>query len=276
MEVSGPQRHNTPQEAHLTDTIADFPTANRPISDTMLKEMLLSLRSYLQADMVKGINQYHKEVQALGVRVDQVEHQMDPYASTYNTMVDAHTAQGEDIALLKDKVADLEDRSRRNNIKLLGVPESVPVTQLLQYVHALLSTLVPELITQDLIVEGIHRIPKPSFLPEGNPRDILLRVPFYHVKEQILQAARKQDSIPPQYTDVLLLPDLSRHTLQRRSNLATITKALRNHKILHMWKYPATVSHNGTTKSITTMKEGIAVLRQWGILPDQAVSSTST
>lgn len=86
-------------------------------------------------------------------------------------IVEAHTAQGEDIICLKDKVADLEDRSRRNNIKLRSIPESVPPYQLLQYAHTLLSTLVPMLTAQDLIVDRIHRVPKPTFLPEGTPRD---------------------------------------------------------------------------------------------------------
>lgn len=93
------------------------------------------------------------------------------------------------------------------------------------------------------------------------------------MKEQILQTACRPDNVPPQYADIQLLPDLSRHTLQKRCNLETITKALRNHKIPHKWKYQATLSitHNGTTKTITTMEEGIGILRQWGVLPDQAL-----
>lgn len=36
----------------LLDRIEQFPTANQPVIDTVLKDMLLSLRSTLQADMV--------------------------------------------------------------------------------------------------------------------------------------------------------------------------------------------------------------------------------
>lgn len=148
-------------------------------------------------------------------------------------MVEAHTAQGEDITWIKDKIADLEYRSRRNNLKIRGIPESVASNHLLQYAHTLFSTLVPSLMAQDLIVDRIHRVPKPSFFSEEIPRDVLLRVHYYHIKEQILQASRKPDSVPSQYTTIRLLSDLSRHTLQRCRNLLTITKALRNHKILH-------------------------------------------
>lgn len=117
-----------------------------------------------------------------------------------------------------------------------------------------------------------HRVPKPSFLPDETPRYFLMRVHYYHVKEQILQASRKADKVSPQYANIRLLPDLSRHTLQRCRNLETITKALGNHKILHKWKYPATLSitHNRVTILISTLEEGITALQKWDILPDHA------
>lgn len=203
--------------------------------------------------------------------MNQVEHKMEEYTSSYNVMVEAHTAQGEDISWIKDKLADLEDRSRRNNLKLRGIPESVPPSQLLQYAQALFSTLIPEATASDLLVDRIHRVPKPSFLPDDTPRDVLMRVHYYHIKDRILQASRKQKNIPQQYAAIRVLPDLSRHTLQFRRNLMTITKALRNHNILHKWKYPATLSitHNGHTILVTTLEEGLKALRNWGIISDQ-------
>lgn len=120
-------------------------------------------------------------------------------------------------------------------------------------------------------MDRIHRVPKPSFLPADTPRDVLLRVHYYHIKDQILQASRKPENVPQQYVNIRLLPDLSRHTLQCRRNLMTITKALRSHKILHKWKYPATLSvtHNGATITVSTLEEGLAALRRWNILPEQ-------
>lgn len=271
MEVSGPHSNPSHQSSTEGDPIREFPTADRPVSDTLLKEMLLSLRSSLQADMVRGITECQREVQAIGHRVHQVENKMEEYTSAYNVMVEAHAAQGEDIAWLKDKMADLEDRSRRNNLKLRGIPEDVPPNQLLQYAQTLFSTMVPDASAHDLLVDRIHRVPKPSFLPAEIPRDVLLRMHFYHVKDRVLQASRKQENIPQQYANIRLLPDLSRHTLQRRRNLITITKALRNHKILHKWKYPATLSitHNGVTISINTLEEGLSALKRWNIILDQ-------
>lgn len=49
---------------------------------------------------------------------------MGEYASSYNSLVDAHNDQSEEVAWLKAKVTDLEHRSHRNNVKLRGIPES--------------------------------------------------------------------------------------------------------------------------------------------------------
>lgn len=269
MEVSRPHITEVPATSHTPDPKAAFPTSDRPVSDTVLKDMLVSLKASLHADMTAEINHCQSEVQALGSRIDHIEHSMSDFTSSFNTMVDAHSNHMEEIAWLKTKVADLEDRSRRNNLKIRGIPESIPATQLLAYTQVLFSTLIPSLSPQDLIVDRIHRIPKPSFLPENTPRDVLLRVHYYHIKEQLLIVSHRPDSRHPQYAELQLLPDLSSHTLQQRRNLATITKALRNHNIIHKWKYPAklSVTHNGTSVLIFTLDEGIAALQQWSILP---------
>lgn len=269
MEVSGPHSDPTHQSSTDRDPIKEFPTADRPVSDTLLKDMLLSLRSSLQADMVRGITECQREVQAIGHRVHQVENKMEEYTSAYNVMVEAHTAQGEDITWLKVKMAG--DRSRRNNLKLRGIPEDIPPNQLLQFAQTLFSTLVPDASAHDLLVDRIHRVPKPSFLPADIPRDVLLRMHFYHIKDRLLQASCKRENIPQQYVNIRLLPDLSRHTLQCRRNLLTVTKDLRNQKILHKWKYPAmlSITHNGVTVSVSTLEEGLTTLRRWNIIPDQ-------
>lgn len=93
-------------------------------------------------------------------------------------MVDVHEAHSEDIMWLKNKVADLEDRFRRNNIKISGVSDDIPQDQLMQYAHTLFYVLFPSLTPMDLLIDRIHRLSKPSFLPQEVPRDVLLRIQF--------------------------------------------------------------------------------------------------
>lgn len=76
-------------------------------------------------------------------------------------MVDAHTTHSDELSWIKDKLSDLEDRSRRNNLKIRGIPESVPATQLPQYIQDLFNALLPTMSALELTVDRVHRIPKP-------------------------------------------------------------------------------------------------------------------
>lgn len=248
------------------------------MSDIMLKGMLHSLRSFLQSDIMSCMQQFKQEIHSMGDRINTIESSISNQALSFNTMVDAHNQHSDDIMWLKDKVADLEDRSRRNNLKLRGVPEAIQTDQLEQYAIRLFSTLVPTLSERDLAIDRIHRLPKPSFLAADTPRDVLLRIHFFQSKEKIMTAFRQASDLPAEYTRLQILPDVSRFTLQKRKNLATITKALRNHKILHMWKHPASlpITYNGATTTITSLEEGVNLLKKWGILPPPADLSPRT
>lgn len=89
----------------LVDPINEFPTANKPILTTTLKDILVSLSSSLQADMMQCMSNIKAEVGELGGRIDHIEQKMGAFASSYNTLVDAHNDQSDDITWLKAKVA---------------------------------------------------------------------------------------------------------------------------------------------------------------------------
>lgn len=83
--------------------------------------MLISLRASLQADMLACIHQSLLELRKLADHVDFVEWSMDDFTANYNTLVEAHAIQSEDIAWIKAKVEDLIDRSRRKKMKFLNL-----------------------------------------------------------------------------------------------------------------------------------------------------------
>lgn len=85
-EVSGPSDKDSATVQPLQDPIVSFPTAGRPVSDTVLKEKLLSLKASLKTDMTAEIRNCQREVQAVGGRVDHIEHKMDDYSVSFNTL----------------------------------------------------------------------------------------------------------------------------------------------------------------------------------------------
>lgn len=102
--------------------------------------------------------------------------------TTVTDLVYANEEGIEERQWLRAKIADLEDRSICNNLKLGGIPESVPSQEQKQYATDMFWALLPDLTPIELSIDRIHCISKPSFLPDTVIRDVLLRVHFFSTK----------------------------------------------------------------------------------------------
>lgn len=60
------------------------------------------------------------------------------------------------------KMVDMEDKFRRNNVKIRGIPESVRQQDRQNYVS--LTTILPDMSALDFMVDRIHCLPKPTYL----------------------------------------------------------------------------------------------------------------
>lgn len=198
------------------------------------------------------------------------ENKMDECTTTVNDLIDECKDQSDDNEWIKAKLTDLEDCSRRNNVKIRGVPESIPPSNLHKYVSDMIAKLLPEITPIKRTINRIHRIPKPKHLDASVPRDILMKIHFFSTKEQLLTKARTSQMLPAPYNGVHLYADLSKYTLNMRRQMKTITKALYNHKIPYKWRHPATIVINreGTTHIISAPMEGIKLLHSWNVIPE--------
>lgn len=89
--------------------MAAFLTTGQPVSDTILKEIIFSLRALLHSDLVSSITKCKVEAQVLGNSVHHVEGTMGDYSASFHTLAESHNAHNEEITWLKNKIADLKD-----------------------------------------------------------------------------------------------------------------------------------------------------------------------
>lgn len=71
------------------------------------------------------MHNFSTEISFLGERVTNIEQKLGEVTSSFNDLVDDQNEEAEDIEWMKAKISDLEDRSRRNNLKIRGIPESI-------------------------------------------------------------------------------------------------------------------------------------------------------
>lgn len=86
--------------------------------DTTLKDMLFLLQSSIHSDMLTMVHHFKTKIHNFHDSICQIESKMGDFASHFNELMDDHSKREEDVEWIKAKVADLEDGSRRNSIKI--------------------------------------------------------------------------------------------------------------------------------------------------------------
>jgi len=116
------------------DTTAkdDVPTAHGEVSMSALTSLLEDHRTALSADFKTALTSLEAKldlVQAAvsdhGPRIASMESSADLLSERIHSLEVVCTELTENYAKLKAKTADLEGRSWRNNIRIIGLPESV-------------------------------------------------------------------------------------------------------------------------------------------------------
>lgn len=206
--------------------------------ESSMHQILQTFRLQLQNDFKSMISEFKADIQSLVSRTEHVEKKMAEFAKSHNTLIDSHSTMEEEVTRLSAKVLDLEDRSRRNNIRIRGVPESVLPESLRAYLTDLMAAILPTCNSLDLTIDRIHRIPKPKTIPPHLPRDTIARIHFFHIKDEFLKALRKSSELPERFRQLAIYPDLSAATMLKRREFAPLTKILREQNIQYRWGFP--------------------------------------
>uniref|UniRef100_A0A803JBI8 L1 transposable element RRM domain-containing protein n=1 Tax=Xenopus tropicalis TaxID=8364 RepID=A0A803JBI8_XENTR len=229
---------------------------------TMLQQKLATTAASITADI-------SKQIQDLGHRTDVLEQKVDDIT----TVLDAHEQDIVDLqAQLRetmDKIEDSDNRSRRNNLRIRGLPETV--TDLQAAVNDIFNALVPNLPKERLECDRIHRALRP--LREGDPpRDIILRLHYHQTQVAILQASRQKNTLEHDGHQFQIYTDLAPITLQKRKILAPITKVLQHHRIRYRWLFPVKLafSYNGQQHQLNSVQTGLDLLAHLGIMETQS------
>lgn len=91
------------------------------------------------------------------------------------------------VKRLEEKHEDLEGRSRRNNIRIIGVPEGVEGPHATDFVAQLLQDVLK--LTEKPLLDHAHRSGREKPDKGKPPRAIIARVHFFHVWSLIFKRA---------------------------------------------------------------------------------------
>lgn len=209
----------------------------------------LPTRSEIEKYIARIEEAHKKELEVLkqdlihvGQRMVDVEESVEAVSSIVVENREAIRDNTVQIQDLQTQIDDLQNRHRRNNIRIRGVPETVTPAELMPTVKAIFNQLLDRPKDAEMEIDRAHRSLGPKSNDPKRPRDIICRVHYYRIKDQIIQAARSQDSIIFNESPIMILQDLSQHTLSLRKALKPLTEILRSNSIKYKWGFPFQIS----------------------------------
>lgn len=243
----GPQNHKE-QDHHLQhptswqDCLQAIPT--KEDFRLLIEEVKSACRAEIQV--------IHTNLKHLSDRVEMAEEEIqETKLAVHRTQV-----QGADhhimLRNMQRHLEDLDNRGRRNNIRVRGLPESEGPEDLHETLQLLFNNLLGDPPNKPIEMDRAHRALRPKG-PISRPRDVICRVHSFPLKEVIMRKARTTKKILFENTQVQLFPDLSWITLQKRRLLQPLLILLQENDITYRWGFPF---------SLTARRQGkTAVLR---------------
>lgn len=158
------------------------------------------------------------------------------------------------IQQMQEKIDDLENRSRRSNLRFVGIPESVKGDDLIKFLATDLPSALELSFPDSLpLIERAHRLGGPPPSEATRPRPAIAKFLHYTVKEKILHAYRQRRSVTVRDHRILIFQDFSTNVTAKRKLFSPVCKCLIDRNIRFQLLYPAKlkVVQNGQTLIFT-------------------------
>ena len=229
-------------------TVAKTSEDNREQSDTVppwAQRMIQELGSVQQKiqehlpTIQATTTRIESELTSLATRVNQAEQRISDMEDTLSPLSAGYKALESSTSVLAQRVEYLENYSRRNNLRLVNIPEGMEGTNIKSFATDLLKDIlrIPDDQTAPE-VERVHRL-GPQRGQNEKPRTILLRLQRFEDREKILRASRMNKELSFKSQKFLIFQDFSAEVSRRRMEYKPIKAALHERNIPFKLLFPA-------------------------------------
>ncbi|CAH2320148.1 Hypothetical predicted protein [Pelobates cultripes] len=175
-----------------TTTLADIGAELKRMAKKMVtKDDLTHLTNNIYEAIKSEVNGLKAEIKAQEHRIQQVEKRAQT-TEDHSTATDtALKRQGTLILAMRRQLEDQDNRSRRNNIRVRGIPESPEGENIEEMLTSLFRIILREDTPAIIKYDRAHRAlrPRPT---EGTPRDIICCLHSFATKDMIMRKARSR------------------------------------------------------------------------------------
>uniref|UniRef100_A0A3Q2CBP8 L1 transposable element RRM domain-containing protein n=1 Tax=Cyprinodon variegatus TaxID=28743 RepID=A0A3Q2CBP8_CYPVA len=214
------------------------------------------------------------EVQGLTERVDEAEarvHQVETWAKEATEALCFCIEQQRRTQL---KVLDLESRSRRNNVRVFGVPEGTEGNSTTQYIETFLRSQLQLPEDLDLKIQRAHRTLATKPPPDSPPRAIIVNFLEFSTKKKILREVWKKGKIQVGSSIIHFDHDYAPQIVKKRREYNVIKKALKAKGIRFQTPFTNMRIHwESGTRTYASAREAYNELKRRGIQSEEPVTA---
>lgn len=207
--------------------------------------------------MQQRTDKHEERLDTLETRVADTE---DSQTTTHSNLL----KMDEVLNIIRQKNEDLEARSRWNNVRITGIPESTAITNMEQYVETMMKDLFDPDLSSMFLIERAHRTLGPKPPPGAKPRPIIARVLNYRDRDMILRKARERGELQYQSNGLAIYPDFTAHVQAARREFLPAKQIFQKLGTKYTLIYPAKLKVQGPGKPayFTDAKAALAYAKQ--------------
>lgn len=213
------------------------------------------------------------QIEQLEKSVKRVQSRCDSTQAAARQDRDQVAAMRMAIDELRNKLAEMEDRSRRSNLRLVGLSEGAEGDNCIAFLKKNLAKWIPALMGQDIRIERAHRVYGDK---SDRPRTIIFKLLDYNDRQAILSGARAVPSVKHSSDTLRFFPDFSADTTKKRKTLTEVRKRIESFGIETFLQYPATlkITYHGRQTLCHSPAEAEQFLLTNNLTYRQATSAT--
>uniref|UniRef100_A0A096LQV1 L1 transposable element RRM domain-containing protein n=1 Tax=Poecilia formosa TaxID=48698 RepID=A0A096LQV1_POEFO len=247
-----------PQSSEANMVASTVSEGMDPALREVIREVTANLTKVIEEKLgpVSLLLQTHgKYLEDHETRIKEIETRLSAIEDDLVPSIDKLESLGKRVKDLTERADDLENRGRRKNIRIVGLPEKAEGNDPTHFFE----TWLPELLhiktkTGRLKIDRAHRTPNQVPSSEPRPRPVLVRLHNFQDKQRIMNAAfqlgRNNRPLKHGSATVMIFQDFSAAVVRKRKSFDYVKKLLRAIGADYRHIYPALlkITYNGSTK----------------------------
>lgn len=257
-QIEKPSKKSKPAAARKLDPEKEMDTSEASPAN---QDKVVQLLEKLSADISQideKITSLDGKFGAMVLQLKAAENRISTVEDTVQNLTLENNKLSRALTGAMEKISDLENRSRRGNLRIYGFPEEAEQGNPISFLeHELPKILGMQPGTIE--IERAHRSLNPKPKPGVRPRPFIINLLRYPIKEKIMAIARGKKELKWGQKDhkIMIFQDYSKDVIEKRQKCNDAKRLARNKNLDYFISYPAVfkVRSGGKLHSFTCHQE---------------------